>query len=137
MQTRSSDRVAVRTEPDVIVFRGRLRELAFQVGLSTLEQTKLITAASELVRNMLVHGGGGGVTLEVVAAGARVGIRLTFRDEGPGIADIGRAMQDGFSTAGSLGLGLPGAKRLANEFELRSAPGEGTTVIITSWKNGR
>lgn len=137
MTTKSSERAEVRTEPDVIAFRGHLRELAFRIEMTTLEQTKFITAASELVRNMLVHGGGGEVTLEEVTNGARVGIRLTFRDEGPGIADITQAMQDGFSTAGSLGLGLPGAKRLANEFDLKSTPGRGTTVTIISWKNGR
>ena len=137
MQLLSSDLVSVRDDPDVIVFRGRLRELAFAVGLTTLEQTKLITAASELVRNLLVHGGGGDVTLEVVTQHGRPGIRLTFRDDGPGIADLDRAMQDGYSTRGSLGIGLPGARRLVNEFELKSAPGEGTTVVITCWKNGR
>ncbi len=137
MTIKSSDRLSVWEEPDVVVFRGRLRELAFRVGMSTLEQTKFITAASELVRNMLVHGGGGEVTLAVVTNGLRTGIRLTFRDEGPGIPDIARAMQDGFSTGGSMGIGLPGARRLANEFALESTPGQGTTVTITSWKNGR
>ena len=137
MEVRSSDCVPVQAEADVVVFRGRLRELSFRVGLSTLEQTKFITAASELVRNLLVHGGGGDVTLEEVASGLRRGIRLTFQDQGPGIPDLERAMQTGYSTAGSLGLGLPGAKRLANEFEIRTAPGQGTTVIITSWKSGR
>ena len=99
-----------------------------------MDQTKIVTAASELARNTLMHGGGGRAVLEIVCDGARRGLRLVFEDKGPGIADIQLAMKDGFSTGGGLGLGLSGAKRLSNEFAISSAPGRGTTVVITRWK---
>jgi serine/threonine-protein kinase RsbT len=112
-------------EQDVVLFRNRVREYSTKIGMSLVNQTKLITAASELVRNMLI------------SKNAQNGVRLTFVDEGPGIPDVQQAMQDGFSTGKSLGLGLPGAKRLVNEFDITSSPGEGTSVTITHWKNGR
>jgi serine/threonine-protein kinase RsbT len=99
-----------------------------------VEQTKIVTAASELARNMIDYGGGGNVTVEIIDDGARKGLRLVFEDQGPGIADIPKAMTDGFTSGNGMGLGLGGAKRLSNEFEIRSAPGEGTRVAITRWK---
>lgn len=99
-----------------------------------MDQTKIVTAASELARNTLMHGGGGRAVLEIVGDGVRRGLRLVFEDEGPGIADIALAMKDGYSTGGGLGLGLSGAKRLSNEFAISSTPGRGTTVVITRWK---
>ncbi len=131
----SKDSLRIEKEQDVVLFRNRVKELATKIGMSILGQTKLITAASELARNMLKYAGGGAVTLEVVSGNRTTGVRLTFEDKGPGIADIGLAMQDGYSTAKSLGLGLPGAKRLVNEFDIKSKVGEGTTVTITRWKN--
>ena len=104
------------------------------LGFSLVDQTKVITAASELGRNTIQHGGGGQALVEVINDGARRGLRLTFEDRGPGIADISLAMRDGFSTQGGLGLGLSGAKRLSNEFAIVSSPGEGTRVVITRWK---
>jgi serine/threonine-protein kinase RsbT len=131
----SKDSLRIEKEQDVVLFRNRVKEMATKIGMSILGQTKLITAASELARNMLKYAGGGAVTLEVLSGNRTTGIRLTFEDKGPGIADIGLAMQDGYSTAKSLGLGLPGAKRLVNEFDIKSTVGEGTTVTITRWKN--
>lgn len=124
-------------EQDVVLFRNRVREYSTKIGMSLVNQTKLITAASELVRNMLKYANGGQVIIEVISKNAQNGVRLTFVDEGPGIPDVQQAMQDGFSTGKSLGLGLPGAKRLVNEFDITSSPGEGTSVKITHWKNGR
>ena len=124
-------------EQDVVPFRNRVKEFSVKIGLSLVNQTKLITAASELVRNMLKYAGGGTVVLEIISKNAQTGVRLTFTDEGPGIPDVQQAMQDGFSTGKSLGLGLPGAKRLVNEFHIQSTPGQGTTVTVTLWKHGR
>lgn len=124
-------------EQDVVPLRNRVRELATKIGMNLVNQTKLMTAASELVRNMLKYGNGGKVTLEVVSRTGISGVRLIFADQGPGIENIQQAMQDGFSTGKSLGLGLPGTKRLVNEFDIKSKVGEGTTVTITHWKNGR
>lgn len=124
-------------EQDVVPFRNRVKEFSTKIGMSLINQTKLITAASELVRNMLKYANGGKVLIEIISNNALTGIRLTFMDEGPGIADIQAAMKDGFSTAKSLGLGLPGTKRLVNEFDIKSKPGEGTTVTIIHWKHGR
>lgn len=126
----------IKKEQDVILFRNRLKEMAVRIGMSLVNQTKLITAASELVRNMLKFADGGTVTIEIVSIERRTGIRMVFEDKGPGIADLKLAMQDGFSTARSLGLGLPGAKRLVNEFNIKSVLGEGTTVTVLRWKNG-
>jgi serine/threonine-protein kinase RsbT len=126
----------IEKEQDVVPFRNRVKEYAVKIGMSVVNQTKLITAASELVRNMLKYAGGGETKIEVISEGRNSGIRLIFKDKGPGISDIPLAMKDGFSTGKSLGLGLPGAKRLVNEFEITSSVGEGTTVTIIKWKNG-
>lgn len=126
----------IEKEYDVVPFRNRVKEYAIKIGLSLVNQTKLITAASELVRNMLKYGGGGNVIIEVISEGRDNGIRLIFKDTGPGIADIDKAMKDGFTTGKSLGIGLPGTKRLVNEFDIKSVVGEGTTVSIIKWKNG-
>lgn len=132
----NKDSFMILREQDVVPYRNRVREYAMKVGMSVVNQTKLITAASELVRNMLKYAQGGVATIEVVSKGRDNGIRLTFQDKGPGIADIKLAMKDGYSTGKSLGLGLPGAKRLVNEFEIKSQMGEGTTITIVKWKNG-
>jgi serine/threonine-protein kinase RsbT len=136
MITLSKDIIQITREQDVVILLGRVKESAGKIGISMLGQTKLMTAASELVRNMLRYAGGGNVSLEVVLRDKVTGVRLTFADEGPGIADIRLAMQDGYSTGKSLGLGLPGAKRLVNEFSITSEVGKGTTVTIIRWKNG-
>jgi serine/threonine-protein kinase RsbT len=108
--------------------------MAIEAGLKLVDQTKIVTAASELARNTVTYGGGGMLLLETVSSGARKGVRLTFEDHGPGIADIELAMKDGYTTGGGLGLGLSGAKRLSNEFEIFSKPGEGTRITITRWR---
>lgn len=126
----------VLREQDVVLFRNRVKEYAIKIKMGLVNQTKLITAASELVRNMLRYANGGEVLIEVISRGRDNGIRLTFSDKGPGIADVGLAMKDGFSTGKSLGLGLPGTKRLVNEFEIKSELGKGTRVMIIKWANG-
>lgn len=128
--------MTIEKEQDVVPFRNRVKEHAVKIGMGLVNQTKLITAASELVRNMLKYGGGGKAVIEVISQGRENGVRLTFKDNGPGIKDIAQAMKDGFSTGKSLGLGLPGTKRLVSEFDIKSTVGEGTTVTITKWKNG-
>ncbi|WP_246862707.1 anti-sigma regulatory factor [Pedobacter sp. KBS0701] len=132
----SKDNIQVQKEQDVVLLRNRIREVAVKIKMGLVNQTKLITAASELLRNMLRYGGGGECLVEIVTRGRDTGVRLTFSDRGPGIPDISAAMRDGFSTGKSLGLGLPGAKRLSNEFDLKSKPGEGTVVMIIKWANG-
>ena len=128
--------MTILKETDVIPFRNRVKEYAVKIGMGLVNQTKLITSASELARNMLKYARGGKVTIEVVNRGRENGIRLIFTDEGPGIANIDQAMKDGFSTAKSLGLGLPGTKRLMSEFKIDSEVGKGTTVTVIKWKNG-
>lgn len=123
-------------EVDVIPFRNRLKEYGVKIGMSLVNQTKLMTAASELARNMLKYASGGKAIIEVINRGKENGVRLTFIDEGPGIKDIKLAMQDGYSSGKSLGLGLPGTKRLVSEFEIESTVGKGTKVTIIKWKNG-
>jgi serine/threonine-protein kinase RsbT len=123
-------------EQDVVPFRNRVKEYAVKIGMSLVNQTKLITGASELVRNMLKYAKGGVATIEVISRGRENGIRLTFEDQGPGIQNISQAMQDGYTTGKSMGLGLPGTKRLMNEFDIKSEPGLGTTVTVIKWKNG-
>jgi serine/threonine-protein kinase RsbT len=132
----NKDVMQVIREQDVVPFRNRVKEYATKIRMGLVNQTKLITAASELVRNMLRYGNGGQVLIEVVSRGRDNGIRLTFKDEGPGIADIPLAMKDGYSTGKSLGLGLPGTRRLVNEFEIKSEVGKGTRVMILKWANG-
>ncbi|WP_080059113.1 anti-sigma regulatory factor [Spirosoma aerolatum] len=134
--TLNKDSIAITREQDVVPLRNRVKEVAVKIGMGVVNQTKLITAASELVRNMLRYAGTGNVLIEVVSRGRDTGVRLTFSDKGPGIVDIGLAMQDGYSTGKSLGLGLPGTKRLVNEFSIQSTVGQGTTVTILKWKNG-
>lgn len=124
----------VRTSQDVVRVRQATREYAVAQGFSLVDQTKIVTAASELARNTLEHGGGGEVELTVLASGARTGLKLSFKDQGPGIADIERALKDGFTSRGGLGLGLGGARRLSNEFEIQSAVGQGTAVTIVRWR---
>lgn len=126
----------IEKEQDVVPFRNRVKEFATKIGMSLVNQTKLITAASELVRNMLKYANGGSVVIEIINAGRDNGIRLTFDDKGPGIKDIPLALKDGFSTGKSLGIGLPGAKRLVSEFDIKSVVGKGTVVTIIKWKNG-
>jgi len=132
----TKDILVVSREQDVVLLRNRVKEHAVKIKMGLVNQTKLLTAASELVRNMLRYGNGGKAIIEVVSSGRINGIRLTFEDQGPGIADIDNAMTDGYSTGKSLGLGLPGTKRLVSEFDIKSKLGEGTTVTIIKWANG-
>jgi serine/threonine-protein kinase RsbT len=130
----SADTLRLESDEHMVIVRQAVRQRAIGLGFSLVDQTKIVTAASELARNTVKHGGGGTALLETINDGPRRGLRLTFEDRGPGIADIPLAMQDGFTTAGGLGLGLSGAKRLTNEFAITSAPGLGTRVVITKWK---
>ena len=118
----------------LVAVRQAVRAKAEELRFSLVDQTRIITAASELARNTLQHGGGGSITIEIVENGTRRGLRLTFKDQGPGIPDLELAMKDGYTTGGGLGLGLSGSKRLVNEFAIRSKVGEGTEVTITKWK---
>ena len=129
-----SDQRTVQSAEDVVAIRQAVRQRAVELGFNLVDQTKIVTAASELARNTLQHGGGGRVTIDAVEDFGRRGIRLTFADEGPGIADLELAMKDGFTTGGGLGLGLSGARRLSNDFNIESAPGKGTRVTITRWR---
>ena len=124
----------IRSDHDVVQVRQVVRARAIEVGLSLVDQTKIVTAASELARNTLTYGGGGIVAIEMTQDGARKGVRLTFEDEGPGIPDIDKALTDRFTTGGGMGLGLGGAKRLSNEFSIESRPGL-TRVMIARWKS--
>lgn len=133
MKVRSQGSMPVRVEQDVVLARQAVRRLAQECGLRLVDQTKLITAASELARNAVIYGGGGDMDWEILEDGVRTGVRLVFRDQGPGIADLKLAMTDGWTSGSGLGLGLTGAKRLVNEFELDSAPGKGTRVTIVRW----
>ena len=126
---------AIRASDDVVKVRRIVRDWAVSLGFSLVDQTKVVTAASELARNLIDYGGGGDFRIEALNNDTRRGLRLTFSDQGPGIADMEKAMKDGFSTGGGLGLGLGGAKRLVNEFRIDSKPGRGTTVIVVRWKN--
>jgi len=126
--------VAVANEGDVVKVRQAVRAFALEIKLSLVDQTKVVTAASELGRNLLIYGGGGEVHLEVVQQGIRNGLRVVFTDHGPGISDIEQAMKDGFTSGGGMGLGLGGARRLVNEFEIVSNATDGTRVTITKWR---
>ena len=128
-----TETIPVESEPDVVSVRRRVRELTAKLGFSLVDQTKIVTAASELARNTVIHGGGGILQIEALN-GPRTGLRLIFEDKGPGIPDIELALRDGFTTGSGLGLGLGGAKRLLSDFEVKSRVGEGTTIIGTRWK---
>lgn len=132
----TAETLPIQQEQDVILLVSHLRQQAVSTGMNALGQIRLITAASELARNMLVHAGGGQVQIERIQRSPRSGMRLIFSDMGPGIANMDKAMQDGFSTGTGMGLGLPGAKRLVSEFDLVSVVGEGTTVTIVMWTYG-
>ena len=132
----NKDLISVVVEQDVILLRNRVKEMAVKIKMGLVNQTRLLTALSELVRNMLRYGNGGTCLVEVVTRGRDNGIRLTFTDKGPGIPDVDLAMKDGYSTGKSLGLGLPGTKRLVNEFKIKSVVGEGTEIVIIKWTNG-
>jgi len=129
-----SESLPLTASEHILTVRRMVRQRAIEIGFSLVDQTKVVTAASELARNTIQHGGGGHAVVEIVTQGPRRGLRLAFEDRGPGIADIELAMRDGYSTAGGLGLGLSGAKRLSNEFSISSTPGAGTRVVITRWK---
>ena len=124
----------LRTPEDIVRMRQAVREQSMALGFSLVDQTKLVTAASELGRNTIIYGGGGSVTLEAISEPARRGLRLSFADQGPGIPDIELALKDGYTSGSGLGLGLGGAKRLCNEFTIDSAPGRGTRVVVTRWR---
>ena len=134
MVLQRSEPMSIQSAADVVIIRQAVRQFAVELGFSLVDQTKIVTAASELARNTLDYGGGGTVKLEALEAGIRRGLRLTFEDTGPGIPDIDLALKDGFTTGGGLGMGLSGTKRLVNEFNIVSHVGEGTKVTITKWK---
>lgn len=124
----------IRSEEDIVVTRQKVRALVQQLKFSLVDQTKMITAASELSRNTLIHGGGGRMRWQLVEQGVKQGLRLEFEDEGPGIPDLKLALTDGWTSGSGMGLGLPGSKRLVHDFDVRSTPGAGTCVTITRWK---
>ena len=126
--------VPIQTSNDVVLDRQKVRQWAVELRFTLVDQTKLVTAASELARNTLDHGNGGRMTIEQIGVGARVGLRLIFEDQGPGIPDIELALKDGFTTGNGMGLGLGGSRRLVNEFSIESAPGKGTRITILRWK---
>jgi serine/threonine-protein kinase RsbT len=128
------DELPIQSGDDVVRVRQQVRTVAAGSGLSLVDQTKLVTAASELARNTLIHGGGGSARIEVIkSANGRAGVKLSFSDEGPGIPDIDHALTDGWTTGTGLGLGLSGSRRLVDEFELNSKPGAGTSVVVVKW----
>jgi serine/threonine-protein kinase RsbT len=132
--TQSSGELPLKNEHDIVLGRQTVRRLSQEHGFSLVDQTKLVTAASELARNALIYGGGGILKWEVLLEGVRRGLRLTFKDEGPGIPNMELALTDGWTSGHGLGLGLSGARRLVNDFEIESAVGEGTRVTVTRWK---
>jgi serine/threonine-protein kinase RsbT len=134
MTVERNESLEVRTSTDVARVRQVVRATAVEVGFSLVDQTKMVTAASELARNTLEHGGGGSATVQLLSEGGRRGVRLVCVDRGPGIPDVPTALRDGYTTGSGLGLGLGGARRLVNEFTIESRVGEGTTVMITRWK---
>jgi serine/threonine-protein kinase RsbT len=129
-----TDLLSVRSPEDIIHARQTVRAWAIELGFTLVEQTKVVTAASEIARNTVIHGGGGSLQLEALNDGPRRGLRLVFEDKGPGIPDIDAAFRDGFTTGGGLGLGLGGARRLSSEFHVSSRVGEGTRVTLTRWR---
>jgi serine/threonine-protein kinase RsbT len=134
MPVQKTETMEIQSSADVVLVRQTVRQFAVDIGFGLVDQTKIVTAASELARNTLDYGGGGKVKLEILGEERRRGLRLTFEDQGPGIPDIELALKDGYTTGGGLGMGLGGSKRLANEFEIQSAVGEGTRVVIVRWK---
>ncbi|HET6251459.1 MAG TPA: anti-sigma regulatory factor [Tepidisphaeraceae bacterium] len=134
MQVTKTDVLPLRTEQDIVLARQAVRKLTVELKFGLVDQTKMVTAASELARNTFTYGGGGTMRWEVQLDGARIGLRLTFEDKGPGIPDLALAMKDGWTSGTGMGMGLSGAKRLVNDFEIDSKPGEGTRVAITRWK---
>lgn len=134
MPVEKADTRPIRTESDVVGARQAVRGWAVEAGFSLIDQTKLVTAASELARNTLVHGGGGAMRMELLAQGGRRGIRLVFEDQGPGISDVEQALRDGYTTGSGMGLGLGGSRRLVNEFEVATEAGAGTRVTVIKWK---
>lgn len=134
MTPQTHETLPIASASDIVLVRQKVREFAIQIKFGLVDQTKIVTAASELARNVLVHGGGGACKIDIVENGMHQGLRLVFEDHGPGIADIELALKDGFTTGGGLGLGLSGSKRLVNDFEIRSQLGQGTTVTIIRWK---
>ncbi len=131
--TASRGSQAIRIEQDVVLARQTVRQVAVACGLRLVDQTKLVTAASELARNAVIYGGGGEMHWETLQQGLRRGVRLVFADQGPGIPDLDQALTDGWTSGNGMGLGLSGSRRLVDEFELDSAPGKGTRVTITKW----
>lgn len=129
-----TETLQVTGESNIVSVRQAVRRLALEIKLSLVDQTKIVTAASELARNLLVYGGGGEVLMEIIRSGTRTGLRVHFVDQGPGIPDVEQALRDGFTSGSGMGLGLGGARRLVNEFEIDSAPGKGTRVSIIRWK---
>lgn len=134
MAVTSQTNLAIASQEDVVIVRQAVRKAAVEAGFTLVDQTKIVTAASEIARNTFIYGGGGDVLIERVEESARKGLRLTFTDQGPGISDIEQALKDGFTSGGGLGLGLGGAKRLSSEFSIVSTPNQGTRVVIAKWK---
>lgn len=130
----AEETLEIRSSEDVVRVRQSVRAIAVKVGFNLVDQTKIVTAASEIARNTLDYGGGGTVLIETVTNGVRPGVRLTFEDQGPGISNIDQALSDGFTTGSGLGLGLSGARRLSSEFSIDSKPGEGTRITLTRWR---
>lgn len=134
MKVQSPETHEIHTSEDVVMVRQAVRKRAVELGFNLVDQTKIVTASSELARNTLDYGGGGTLLLQTVQNGSKTGLHLTFEDQGPGIPDIQQALKDGFTTGGGLGLGLGGAKRLSHEFEIQSEIGQGTRVTMVRWK---
>ena len=134
MGTLQTEKLMVRTTDDIVNVRQTVRKIAIGTGFNLVDQTKIITAASELARNTVIYGGGGVLKIEVLTNGNRSGVKLIFEDDGPGIPDVELALKDGYTSGQGLGMGLGGARRLSNEFEIDSKPGKGTRVAITKWK---
>jgi serine/threonine-protein kinase RsbT len=133
VEVSSTEKVAIESDQDVVRTRQAMRTMAVNAGLSLVDQTKVVTAASELARNTLIYGGGGHAVIEQVGGGGRTGVRVTFADDGPGIADLELALTDGYTTGGGLGLGLSGARRLVDEFEINTEVGTGTRITLVKW----
>ncbi len=135
MEVQSSETLSISESEDIVLVRQAVRRKAVGLGFNLVDQTKIVTATSELARNTLEYGGGGTITLQIVQNGRRGGLRLTFEDHGPGIDDVALALKDGYTTGNGMGLGLSGAKRLSDEFEIETAPGKGTRVTILRWRS--